>query len=154
MMNPKLAVAGLALATLWLASCGGDPGVQSTTAALTADQCNYFQVNGKTRICHATGSAKNPYVVLNVSSNACVNAHAEHAGDYVSSGDPTCNGSGCLPAGAPWDSNVNVDCCEGLTVQNGVCTAAQCPPGTEDCGDGRCNTAECCVNPNCGSSGT
>src|SRR5262249_38398414 len=100
----------------------------------------------------ATGSVRNPYVALNLSSSACVRAHSRHGGDYVASDDPTCNGSGCLPAGAPWDPNVYMDCCEGLTVEDGVCTP-QCPPGTVDGGDGRCNTPECCVNPNCGADG-
>src|SRR5262245_30283541 len=153
MMNPKLTALCLALTALWLAACGNDSSdlAQSTTSALTADQCNYFEVNGKTRICHATGSARNPYVAIDVSSKACVNAHSQHSGDYVASDDPTCKGLGCLPAGAPWDSNVRMDCCEGLTVQDGVCTLPpQCPDGTEDCGDGRCNTPNCCVNPNCG----
>jgi hypothetical protein len=156
MMNPKLCVLFLALAALWSASCGSDPeSFQSDTSALTADQCDSFEVNGKTRICHATGSVNNPYVALNVSNSACVNAHSQHPGDYVASGDPTCNGSGCLPDGAPWDSSVNMDCCPGLIVEDGVCTVpAQCPPGTIDCGDGQCDTPDCCVNPNCGSSGT
>src|SRR3954468_6126503 len=70
------------------------PATDEAVTALTADQCDFFDVNGKVRICHATGSSKNPYTILNLSDNACINAHAHHAGDYVAVGDPTCHGGG------------------------------------------------------------
>jgi hypothetical protein len=94
----------------------------SAQSALSADQCDYFQVGGKTRICHATGSAKNPYVILNVSDAACVSSHAAHPADYVAVGDATCNGQGCLPEGAP--SDPTIACCDGLTPTNGTCQPA------------------------------
>ena len=111
-----------AVALLVLGSCdagGGDPGFVSTQSALTGEQCAYFDVNGKTQICHATGSAHHPYTILKVSEAACVNAHANHAGDYVAVGNPTCQGLGCLPANAPCDPAV--PCCDGLSCTNGTC---------------------------------
>jgi len=84
----------------------------SVTAALTAEQCDYFEAGGKVQICHKTGSAKKPYTILKVSSEACVNSHAAHDGDYIAINDPTCNQQGCFPEGAPYDGSV--ECCEGL----------------------------------------
>ncbi len=34
-------------------------------------------------ICHKTGSAKNPYVQITLSSNGAQNGHAKHAGDII-----------------------------------------------------------------------
>lgn len=87
-----------------------EPAAGEAISALTADQCDYFDVNGKVRICHATGSTTHPFTVLNISDNACINAHANHPGDYVAVGDPTCHGGGCLPVGAPTDPTL--PCCE------------------------------------------
>lgn len=67
---------------------------------LSAEQREYFRVGGKTRICHATGSAKNPFVLLSVSDVACVSAHATHPADYVAVDDSTCNGQAALIADA------------------------------------------------------
>src|SRR5437868_12874994 len=79
------------------------PDIGEQAAALTADQCIYFDANGKDLICHATGSAKNPFVLIKVSENACIQAHSQHSGDYISVNDPTCSGHGCLPLNAPCD---------------------------------------------------
>ncbi|MFY0572700.1 FG-GAP repeat domain-containing protein [Archangium lansingense] len=92
----------------------------SADSALTAAQCDYFGANGKVRICHKTGSTKKPYTSIEISEQACINDHSQHAGDYVAIDDPTCQGGACLPAGSPWDPTV--PCCENLVVQNGVCT--------------------------------
>src|SRR5262245_43735552 len=78
-----------------------DVATDAHSSALTEDQCHYFDVNGKISICHATHSARNPYVLLKVNESACVNAHSEHNGDYVAVNDPTCQGLGCLPLNAP-----------------------------------------------------
>ena len=99
----------------------------SADSALTDAQCAYFDVNGKIQICHHTGSAKHPYTIIRTSVQACADAFAAHAGDYVTSTDPTsplydptCQGGGCLPAGAP--SDATLPCCDGLVSQNGTCT--------------------------------
>ena len=117
------------LAALLAAACGGagDPPAGAKRSALTGDQCNYFDANGTVRICHKTSSTAHPYTVLNISDNACINAHAGHADDYVAVNDPSCQGGGCLPAGAPVDSTL--PCCEGLVANDGVCEVAQvgCP---------------------------
>lgn len=64
--------------------------------------------------------------------------------------DPTCQGGGCLPEGAPVDSTL--PCCEGLSAQNGVCAAAGCPAGLTDC-SGACVDLNW-DNNNCGSCGS
>src|SRR5437870_403120 len=78
------------------------PEVGSTTSALTQAECNFFDVNGKVRICHATGSAKNPYQIIQISDNGCINGHVSHQNDYIATAnDPDCHGGGCFPVGAP-----------------------------------------------------
>jgi cysteine-rich repeat protein len=117
-----------------------DPASNEAISALTADQCDYFDVNGRVRICHATSSSMHPFTVLNISDDACINAHANHPGDYVAVGDPTCQGGGCLPVGAP--SDPTLPCCEGLVARGGVCTDL-CAGVT--CGAlGACHTAGTC----------
>lgn len=127
-----------------------DPHTDEHAAALTAEQCHYFDVNGKTLICHATGSTKNPYVLLKVSEEACVEAHTQHSGDYVAVNDPTCQGLGCLPEDAPCDPLV--PCCGGGVCTNGVCTnlcdGVVCEP-SDSCHDaGVCDPQTgICSNP-------
>ncbi len=109
----------LAVAALFLFSClsfAGDAG------ALSPSQCAFFATNGETAICHNTGSAKRPYVLVYVSQHACVSGHAGHPDDYVAVGDPACSGAGSLPEGAPYDGTV--ECAEGLVVIDGFCRAA------------------------------
>lgn len=122
-----------AFAALLFAGCSepqtdeGDA-LASVRQNLTAEQCDYFDVNGKVQICHHTSSATKPYTILRVSEQACVNAHSAHEGDYVTSTDPssplydpTCNGQGCLPEGAPCDATLG--CCDGLVCDAGTCKA-------------------------------
>jgi hypothetical protein len=120
----------LAVALAGLAGCGSEPAAStsSTTSALTADQCAYFDEGGHTTICHATGSATSPLVLLRVSTKACVNAHADHAGDSIAL-DGSCGPNACLPEAAPCDSTL--PCCEGLACQEGACAVASEEP--EDC---------------------
>jgi len=91
----------------------------SVTHAVTPEQCQYFAVGGKVQICHATQSARYPYVILNVSENACIEGHCGHPYDFVAVGDPTCQGLGCLPGFTPCDATL--PCCDGLSCSNGVC---------------------------------
>ena len=98
----------------------------STAAyALSPDQCSYFATDGKIAICHATGSAREPYVSLRISEQACINGHSEHPRDFVSAGDPTCSGLGCLPSGAPCDATLG--CCDGLACIDGACREVDAP---------------------------
>jgi len=104
------------------AACSrSEPPVGDRTSALDTAQCLYFEANGKVRICHATGLATNPFVLLKISESACIHAHATHPDDYVDVAGGTCNGQGCLPASAPCDATL--PCCDGLTCENGACTA-------------------------------
>ena len=111
----------------------------SAAYAITPEQCSFFENDGKTAICQATGSARNPYVILRVSEEACF-AHAGHSGDYVSVNDPTCEGQGCLPVGAPCDATL--PCCEGSACVSGACQPVAPTCGSE--GDACTQDADCC----------
>ncbi len=108
-------------------------------AALTAAQCDYFDVNGKVQICHKTNSTTKPYTILKISEQACINAHTQHPEDYVAVNDPTCQGGGCLPKNAPCDPTL--PCCDGLTCQNGVCRDL-------------CENVSCAASDQCHEAGT
>ncbi|RKG99613.1 FG-GAP-like repeat-containing protein [Corallococcus carmarthensis] len=118
-----------------------DADVGSADSALTAEQCDYFDVNGKVQLCHKTSSTSHPYTIVRVSEQACINAHSAHNGDYVTSldptsslYDPTCSGQGCLSVNAPCDATV--PCCDGLTCQSGTCVDVnECAAGTDDCNE-------------------
>jgi len=76
-------------------------------------------------ICHHTGSVRHPFTLIKISDQACIDGHATHAEDYITSldpasslYDPTCNGQCCLPTPAPCDGTL--DCCTGSCV-NGTC---------------------------------
>ena len=142
--------------------CAADENIQDdeligeADLALTAGQCEYFDVNGSVQICHELGNGK--FKILRVNEQACVNAFSSFPNDYVTSTDPasplydpTCQGNGCLPEGAPVDNTV--PCCDGLSAQNGVCTVVvpACPNGLTDCG-GVCVDLSRDSN-NCGSCG-
>jgi len=101
------------------------PKIGSGSAALTVDQCAFFEVNGSVQICHHTSSAKNPYVIIKVAEEGCASGHAGHALDYIAYNDPTCSGQGCLPLGAPNDPEDPVPCCEGLQYDS----TGHCAPG-------------------------
>ncbi|WP_438004073.1 FG-GAP-like repeat-containing protein [Sorangium sp. So ce321] len=138
-----------AFSTLLLASCTSagpsaadgddDEAVGEAHGALTPEQCNYFDVNGTVQICHKTSSGTKPYTIVRISDQACINGHSAHAGDYVTSldpssplYDPTCGGLGCLAVNAPCDATV--PCCDGLTCQSGTCTDVdECALGTDNC---------------------
>lgn len=52
--------------------------------------------NDKVTICHATGSVKNPYVVITVSANG-LNGHSYHANDVIPMPATGCPGAGGGP---------------------------------------------------------
>lgn len=102
------------------------PSVSSSDEALTAAQCMFFQDGGRTTICHATGSARNPIVQITVATAACVNAHADHAGDFVAV-DGSCGPGACLAEESPCDATL--PCCDGL-----ACGASgRCGPPPRTC---------------------
>ncbi len=131
-----------------LAGCTGDDGATSAQrggGSLSAEQCDHFAQGGRVTICHATGSARNPFVLIRVAESACVSAHSSHAGDYVST-DGTCGPGACLPVGGPVDPTLG--CCPGLVAVNGVCTDL-CAGVTCAAADG-CHVAGTC-NPMTGA---
>lgn len=125
-----------AFSALLLAGCAApvttghdhDEDVAAAHDEITAAQCEYFAVNGKVQVCHATGSSSNPYKIIKIAVAGCQNGHTGHTGDYVTSSDPasplydpTCSGGGCVPTGAPCDATL--PCCDGNTCEAGVCVA-------------------------------
>jgi hypothetical protein len=146
------------VAAAGLVHCGGSSSgggasrsserVGIAASALSADQCQYFETNGRTTICHATGSATNPYVLIKVSESACVNAHANHPSDFVDVNGGNCNGAACLPETAPCDPTL--PCCGNLSCTDGTC---QCPPGQSFC-EGAATCVDTTSDPsNCGGCG-
>ena len=133
---------GLSLALL-VGTCSRarEPGIDSTTAALTSAQCTYFASGGKVRVCHATGSKRTPYTILSVKVSGCIDGHAQHVGDYVAANDPTCSGNGHLPAGAPCDPTLR--CMEGYSCQAGTCQATDRCAGVSCTANGPCDFATC-----------
>jgi cysteine-rich repeat protein len=133
----------LAAGALAGAACSSDhpPALGSSDGELTTAQCSFFAEGDKVQICHRTGSARNPYTVIRTNIASC-GGHAGHAGDYITSTnpadpeyDPTCNGQGCFPEGAPFDGSV--ECCAGLTPVNGVCADIdECATNNGGCGAG------------------
>lgn len=108
------------------------------TQHLDGDQCIFFDVNGKDTICHHTGSVSHPFTLIKISDQACIDGHAGHAEDYITSldpasslFDPTCNGQGCLPTAAPCDGTL--DCCSGSCV-SGTCVDPCSPNPCENGG--------------------
>src|SRR5215216_1801587 len=87
--------------------------------ALTPAQCEYFSTDGRTAICHKTGSARRPYILIDAGENACVIAHASHEGDFVAI-DGSCDAASRLPEGAPCDATLA--CAEELTCNAGTCS--------------------------------
>ena len=70
-MSVKKTVVYCCLAAMsgWMAACspsapGNSQDLGASSSSLTVAECNYFDVAGKVRICHATGSAKNPYAIV------------------------------------------------------------------------------------------
>ena len=65
-----------------LGGCGPELPARSTASILSSDQCQASPTN-VVKVCHATGSATNPYVLITVSEQGCENGHANHDGDLV-----------------------------------------------------------------------
>jgi len=101
----------------------------ATAFALTPEQCLFFETNGKTAICHAAGSIKEPFIFLEISEQGCVNGHAGHLLDYIAFlGAPSCQIAACLPAGAPCDATLA--CCDGSACTGVSCVTTPSPTVT------------------------
>lgn len=120
-----LSVMTMAAAGSLVAACASDAappeGLAVSVQALTAEQCDFFAVDGRVQICHRTGSTKNPFTILRINHAACLEGHVGHDGDFVTSTDPadphynpTCSNLGCFPFGAPNDVEHPIPCCEGM----------------------------------------
>src|SRR5262249_50001578 len=114
----------IASAALFVSACGtatdSAEKIGETQDALTAAQCVSGAVGNKVALCHATGSAKNPYVRVDVAVAGCISGHAGHPNDYLATNDPTCSGTGaCRAVGASCDGSHG--CCDGLACTNGTC---------------------------------
>ncbi|HEY0991992.1 MAG TPA: calcium-binding EGF-like domain-containing protein [Kofleriaceae bacterium] len=128
-----------------------DEHVGKASQDLDADQCSYFDVNGKDTICHHTGSATHPFTLIKISDQACITGHADHAEDYITSldpasslYDPTCNGQGCLPTAAPCDGTL--ECCTGSCVSGTCvdpCSPNPCQNGGTCAASGSSHTCTC-----------
>jgi len=129
-----------------------DEHVGSTDQHLTDAQCLYFDVNGSVTICHGTSSTTHPFTIVKTSEQGCINGHAGHSRDYVAVNDPTCQGGGCLPTGAPCDATL--PCCSGSSCQNGTCVQ-DCVPTTCAAQGATCGTISdgCGDTLDCGSCG-
>jgi len=106
--------------------------IELRQGALTAEQCTFFAEDDQVTICKATRSARNPFVIIRTSTEGCINGIADQDdGSYIAIDDPTCEGLGCFPEGAPYDGTVA--CCDGLA------------PGA----DGTCADVDACVDNPC-----
>jgi hypothetical protein len=101
-------------------------GASRDAGALTEQQCQYFEIAGRTAICHATSSPNRPYVLIESASQACV-AHANHPADFVAI-NGSCENAEQLPAGAPCDATLG--CSEELSCVNGFCGEQTAPAET------------------------
>src|SRR5690349_3156015 len=83
--------------------------VGSGASRLTTEDCALGTAGGKDTICHRTASGS--HAMISVATQACVHAHAGHAGDFLASAELGC---ACVPHGASC-SGVDVGCCNGET---------------------------------------
>ena len=66
--------------------------------------------DGKVTICHATSSAANPWVTLEVSVNACLNGHGGHAGDALPDCNGVCGGTAVTDCAGTCNGTAEFDC--------------------------------------------
>jgi alpha-tubulin suppressor-like RCC1 family protein len=116
-------------------------GDTATTASklIAAEDCLAGSINGKVGICHATGSTTKSYVHIRVSTNGCINGHAQHPGDFISDdpGCAVCTPTTCDIHGA--ECGTIPDGCGGM-LDCGSCNVAN---GSPLCSDGKCSVGSC-----------
>jgi hypothetical protein len=91
----------------------------------------------KMTICHATGSALNPYVQITVSISAVLSAHEKHDGDIIPAPSTGCSAVvklTCNKATGTWDRQLPdcKFCAAGYFNASGnclPCSSSQCPAG-------------------------
>jgi hypothetical protein len=91
----------------------------------------------KVTICHATGSASNPYVQITVSASAVLSAHENHDGDIIPAPSTGCSAVvklTCNKATGTWDRQLPdcKFCAAGYFNASGTClpcSSSQCPAG-------------------------
>src|SRR5919199_598863 len=76
---------GARLLSFVLFACVGIGGFAASSAAFakTSGPATAADPPHHLIICHATGSATNPYVAINISIDAWVNGHSHHDGDFI-----------------------------------------------------------------------
>jgi hypothetical protein len=128
--------------------------VRASDALVVVSQCSFFASGDKVEVCHATGSASNPYVSINVSTTACEKGHASHEGDYVNWNGGACDGP-CAPqtcaslgrscGAAPDGCGGTLDCggcADGQTCNSeGTCGGKCAPPP-----NAACRASACCAD--------
>ncbi len=79
----------------------------SSSAILPASLSNIpVNQNGKITLCHATGSATNPYVEITVSVAGATNGHAKHPGDIIPAPADGCPTSTLITSSTPTSWNI------------------------------------------------
>jgi len=130
------------LLAIGVLSCTSEEGTLGThSAALTDEQCNYYEEGGRVTICHRTGSFTNPVAKIVVSGSACLNAHADHPGDFIAV-DGNCGPDACLADFSPCDGTPV--CCDGLLCVDGAC---------QSCAGVNCDDNNQCTEDTCYGGG-
>ena len=126
-----------------LAACTSGESVETVTSSLTVDQCTYYAEGGagSGTFCHATSSAKNPFVVITTDEEGCINGHEDHARDKIAI-DGKCV-DGCFPSGAPVDESLGEKCCNGTKPVGGWCVEACEPNACQKGGKFDADKGEC-----------
>lgn len=141
-MNRFMFAFAFAFSFAALAACTSGESVETTTSSLTVDQCDYFADGaGSVTFCHATSSAKNPFVVITTNVEGCINGHEDHAGDKIAI-DGKCTNA-CFPPGAPIDESLGEKCCDGTKAVDGWCVDACVPNACQKGGKFDIDKGEC-----------
>jgi hypothetical protein len=162
------------LAGLMVAGCSppgstDEPDPIRPEVRMTADDCTRGSIGGKVGVCHATGASSNPYVHLEVSTQACINGHAnKHEQDFVSSdsscvrcgdgivaGGETCDPPSSCPTSCDDGNPCTIDSMSGspstCDVTCGHSAVTQCASGDGCCAAGCDANSDGDCAPSCGN---